>query len=79
MPSYTGYGGRLRHGRGGRRLLAREELVGPLVGLARLHQDGAQQEQPLRHRLQRLLPARLGAHTHYYIQIAIMKNTKKLY
>lgn len=55
----AGAGGGLRLGRGGRRLLAREELVGPLVGRPGLHQDGAQQEQPLRHRLLRLLPARL--------------------
>lgn len=56
----TGAGGGLRVGRGGRRLLAREELVGPHVGGPRLHQDGAEQEQPLRHRILRLLPARLA-------------------
>lgn len=55
----AGAGSGLRHGREGRRLLAREELVGPHVGRPRLHQDGAQQGQPLRHRVQRLLPARL--------------------
>lgn len=60
----AGDGGGLRHGGGGRRLLAREELVGPLVGRARLHQDGAQQEQPLRHRVQRLLPARVDRELH---------------
>lgn len=56
---HAGAGGGLRHGRGRRRLLAREELVGPHLGRARLHQDGAQPRQPLRHRLRRLLPPRL--------------------
>lgn len=56
----AGAGGGLWHGRGRRRLLAGEELVGPLVGRARLHQDGAQPRQPLRHRQRRLLPARLA-------------------
>lgn len=60
----AGAGGGVRHGRGRRRLLAGEELVGPHVGRPRLHQDGAQPRQPLRHRLLRLLPAGLDHHTH---------------
>ncbi|KOB68904.1 Cathepsin L-like protease [Operophtera brumata] len=56
---YEGIDGKCR-----RRLLAREKLVEPHVGRTRLHQVGEKQEQPLRHRLLRLVPPGLTARAH---------------
>ena len=51
---------RRRLRRGGRQeLLAGQELVGHHLGRPRLHQDDQGREQPVRHRLRRLLPPRL--------------------
>ena len=43
------------------RLLPRQELVGRDVGGRRLRQDDEERAEPVRHRLLRLLPARLGS------------------
>lgn len=63
-------GGRLRHKEWevalGRRLLAGQELLGHILGGGRLHPDGQEPQQHVRHCHLGQLPTGLGRNNHLY-------------